>query len=194
MTYGDGFRNTTLAKQSSAIAQTMEGDFDRRDYSDAVITCATNVADTIADMLNRGQLTAAAATRHRTRPRLSWRESGAAALTDIMTLCGHRSCSGCLLSSSGRWAYVYARPPPAGCWCFGRAPASHVGGPARPGITTGPRRAASMGGGFGGMGPSVAPSRRRSFGRGCFGGGSFGGGFGGMGGGSSHGGGGGRGR
>ena len=50
LTYGDGFRNTTLAKQASAIAQTMESDFANRDYSDAVITCANNVADTIASI------------------------------------------------------------------------------------------------------------------------------------------------
>lgn len=36
LTYGDGFRNTTLAKQSSAIAQTMEDQFAARDYDGAV--------------------------------------------------------------------------------------------------------------------------------------------------------------
>ena len=55
---GDGFRNTTLESQASALAQTMEGDFVNRDYSDAVITCANNVADTIASVygvnLNNG--------------------------------------------------------------------------------------------------------------------------------------------
>ena len=50
VTYGDGFRNTTLESQASALAQTMEGDFVNRDYSDAVITCANNVASTIADI------------------------------------------------------------------------------------------------------------------------------------------------
>ena len=58
LTYGDGFRNTTLESQSSAIAQTMEDDFADHDYSDAVITCANNVASTIADIygvsLNNG--------------------------------------------------------------------------------------------------------------------------------------------
>ena len=55
---GDGFRNTTLESQASALAQTMEGDFVNCDYSDAVITCANNVADTIASVygvnLNNG--------------------------------------------------------------------------------------------------------------------------------------------
>lgn len=50
VTYGDGFRNTTLESQASAIAQTMEDDFAFRNYSNAVITCANNVANTIADV------------------------------------------------------------------------------------------------------------------------------------------------
>ena len=48
LTYGDGFRNTTLASQASTIAQTMEDDFVMQDYDNAVKTCAQNVADTIA--------------------------------------------------------------------------------------------------------------------------------------------------
>ena len=47
---GDGFRNTTLKSQASALAQTMEDDFVRQDYDDAVTTCAQNVAQTIADI------------------------------------------------------------------------------------------------------------------------------------------------
>ena len=58
VTYGDGFRNTTLESQASALAQTMEGDFVNRDYDGAVTTCANNVADTIASVygvnLNNG--------------------------------------------------------------------------------------------------------------------------------------------
>lgn len=58
VTYGDGFRNTTLESQASALAQTMENDFAAYDYDDAVITCANNVADTIASVygvnLNNG--------------------------------------------------------------------------------------------------------------------------------------------
>lgn len=50
VTYGDGFRNTTLESQASAIAQTMENDFVRKDYDSAVVTCANNVAETIADI------------------------------------------------------------------------------------------------------------------------------------------------
>ena len=47
---GDGFRNTTLEKQASAIAQTMENSFAAGDYDAAVTTCANNVASTIADI------------------------------------------------------------------------------------------------------------------------------------------------
>ena len=47
---GDGFRNTTLEKQASAIAQTMEDSFAAGDYDAAVTTCANNVASTIADL------------------------------------------------------------------------------------------------------------------------------------------------
>ena len=50
VTYGDGFRNTTLESQASAIAQTMENDFAACDYDGAVTTCANNVASTIADI------------------------------------------------------------------------------------------------------------------------------------------------
>ena len=56
---GDGFRNTMMESQASAIAQTMEDDFVNRDYDAAVVTCANNVADTIAQVygvsLNGGQ-------------------------------------------------------------------------------------------------------------------------------------------
>ena len=55
LTYGDGFRNTTLESQASALAQTMEDDFVRQDYDDAVTTCAQNVAQTIADIYGVGK-------------------------------------------------------------------------------------------------------------------------------------------
>ena len=50
LTLGTGFRNTTLEKQASALAQTMEDSFAAGDYDAAVVTCANNVANTIADM------------------------------------------------------------------------------------------------------------------------------------------------
>ena len=50
VTLGTGFRNTTLEKQASALAQTMEDSFAAQDYDAAVTTCAQNVANTIADV------------------------------------------------------------------------------------------------------------------------------------------------
>ena len=196
LTYGDGFRNTTLEKQSSAIAQTMESDFANRDYSDAVITCANNVADTIASVygvnLDNGSYDNGSTVQPGHQGSQS---SGGSALTDILTLVVSVVLLIVIIRSV---AYVFASPC-GWLWCFGgpRPPYRRRGrrGPPPPppggyyGGSRGPRP--PRGGGFGGMGGG---SFGGGAGRGGFGGGSFGGGFGGMGGGSSHGGGGGRGR
>lgn len=50
LTYGDGFRSTMLADQASSLVQTMEDDFAAKKYDAAVLTCATNVANTIAEV------------------------------------------------------------------------------------------------------------------------------------------------
>ena len=50
LTYGDGFRSTMLADQASSLVQTMEDDFAAKKYDAAVLTCATNVANTIAQV------------------------------------------------------------------------------------------------------------------------------------------------
>lgn len=50
LTYGDGFRSTMLADQASTLVQTMEDDFAAKKYDAAVLTCATNVANTIAEV------------------------------------------------------------------------------------------------------------------------------------------------
>lgn len=50
LTYGDGFRSTLLADQASSLVQTMEDDFAAKKYDAAVLTCATNVANTIAEV------------------------------------------------------------------------------------------------------------------------------------------------
>lgn len=164
LTYGDGFRNTTLAKQSSAIAQTIEDQFAARDYDGAVTTCARNVANTIADIYGVSL-------------------SGST-LTDILTLVVSVVLLIVIIRSM---AYVFASPC-GWLWCFGgpRPPRGRRRGPHNP-----PPPPGGFYGGFGGMGGG---SFGGGAGRGGFGGGSFGGGFGGMGGGSSHGGGGGRGR
>lgn len=192
LTYGDGFRNTTLAKQASAIAQTMESDFANRDYSDAVITCANNVADTIASIYGVNLDNGSYENGSTVQPGYQGgQSSGGSTLTDILTLVVGAVLLIVIIRSM---AYVFASPC-GWLWCFGgpRPPYRRRGrrGPPPPppggyyGGSRGPRP--PRGGGFGGMGGG-------SFGGGAGRGGSFGGGFGGMGGGSSHGGGGGRGR
>lgn len=195
LTYGDGFRNTTLAKQSSAIAQTMEDQFAAKDYDGAVTTCARNVANTIADIYGVS-LSGSVGNGSTVQPGYQGgQSSGGSTLTDILTLVVGAVLLIVIIRSM---AYVFASPC-GWLWCFGgpRPPYRRRGrrGPPPPppggyyGGSRGPRP--PRGGGFGGMGGG---SFGGGAGRGGFGGGSFGGGFGGMGGGSSHGGGGGRGR
>ena len=185
LTYGDGFRNTTLAKQASAIAQTMESDFANRDYSDAVITCANNVADTIASIYGVNLDNGSYENGSTVQPGYQGSQSsGGSTLTDILTLVVSVVLLIVIIRSM---AYVFASPC-GWLWCFGgpRPPRGRRRGPHNP-----PPPPGGFYGGFGGMGGG---SFGGGAGRGGFGGGSFGGGFGGMGGGSSHGGGGGRGR
>lgn len=192
LTYGDGFRNTTLAKQSSAIAQTMEDQFAAKDYDGAVTTCARNVANTIADIYGVS-LSGGTGNGSTVQPGYQGgQSSGGSTLTDILTLVVSVVLLIVIIRSM---AYVFASPC-GWLWCFGgpRPPRRRRGPPPPPpggfyGGSRGPRP--PRGGGFGGMGGG---SFGGGAGRGGFGGGSFGGGFGGMGGGSSHGGGGGRGR
>lgn len=181
LTYGDGFRNTTLAKQASAIAQTMEDQFAAKNYDGAVTTCARNVANTIADIYGVS-LSGSAGNGSTVQPGYQGgQSSGGSALTDILTLVVSVVLLIVIIRSM---AYVFASPC-GWLWCFGgpRPPRRHRGPPPPP--------PGGFYGGFGGMGGG---SFGGGAGRGGFGGGSFGGGFGGMGGGSSHGGGGGRGR
>lgn len=186
LTYGDGFRNTTLAKQSSAIAQTMEDQFAARDYDGAVTTCARNVANTIADIYGVSLSGSTVQPGYQ-----GGQSSGGSTLTDILTLVVSVILLIVIIRSV---AYVFASPC-GWLWCFGgpRPPYRRWGPrgphnpPPPPGGYYGSRGSRPpRGGGFGGMGGG-------SFGGGA-GRGGFGGGFGGMGGGSSHGGGGGRGR
>lgn len=184
LTYGDGFRNTTLAKQASAIAQTMESDFANRDYSDAVITCANNVADTIASIYGVNLDNGSYENGGTVQPGYQGgQSSGGSTLTDILTLVVSVVLLIVIIRSM---AYVFASPC-GWLWCFG--------GPRPPrGRRRGPHNPPPPGGFYGGFGGMGSGSFGGGAGRGGFGGGSFGGGFGGMGGGSSHGGGGGRGR
>ena len=191
---GDGFRNTTLEKQASIIAQTMEDDFVARDFDGAVTTCARNVSNTIADIYG---VSLSGGTGNGTTVQPGYQggqSSGGSTLTDILTLVVSVVLLIVIIRSM---AYVFASPC-GWLWCFGgprppRGRRRRRGPPPPPpgGFYGGSRGPRPPRGGFGGMGGG---SFGGGAGRGGFGGGSFGGGFGGMGGGSSHGGGGGRGR
>ena len=183
LTYGVGFRNTTLESQASALAQTMEDDFVRQDYDDAVTTCARNVAQTIADIY--GVSLSGGNTNNGSYNEPAYDDNSSGGLGDI--LLGFITILFTvvlLLIIVSVVVYTFSGPLGGLFWCFGgpwhrgpRPPRGRRNPPPPP-----------PGGPYGGFGGG-------SFGGGSFGGGSFGGGsFGGMGGGSSHGGGGGRGR
>lgn len=210
LTFGDGFRNTTLDKQASAIVQTMEDDFVARDFDRAVTTCARNAANTIADIygVDLNGSTGSA-------PSSGQSSNDGGILTAIFTLIFTILLIviiGCVV------IYTFASSLGSLFWCFGggrRGPRP----PRRPRPPHNPPPPPPGGGYYGGGMGGYRPPRRTpprstpprpprgggSFGGGSFGGGrggmgggSFGGGrsggFGGMGGGHSHGGGGGRGR
>ena len=220
VTYGDGFRNTTLESQASALAQTMEGDFVNRDYSDAVITCANNVADTIASVygvnLNNGSYDDGSYAEP---------DDGPTTFEDVVLSIVILFMSLLVMLIIVLFVFrVFIAPiGHAVGWNWGPFAWGYMAGSARRRYRPGPPP--PPGPGFGpGYGPGYGPGPRNdrprpprnnnrrpprppmgggfgggsfggSRGGGSFGGGSFGGGsFGGMGGGSSHGGGGGRGR
>ena len=131
LTYGDGFRNTTLAKQSSAIAQTMEDQFAAKDYDGAVTTCARNVANTIADIYGVS-LSGGTGNGGTVQPGYQGgQSSGGSTLTDILTLVVSVVLLIVIIRSV---AYVFASPC-GWLWCFG--------GPRPPRRRRRPRRAAS---------------------------------------------------
>ena len=108
---GDGFRNTTLEKQASAIAQTMEDQFAAKDYDGAVTTCARNVANTIADIY--GVSLSGSST---VQPgHQGSQSSGGSTLTDILTLVVGAVLLIVIIRSM---AYVFASPC-GWLWCFG---------------------------------------------------------------------------
>lgn len=192
VTYGDGFRNTTLESQASALAQTMEGDFVNRDYSDAVITCANNVADTIASVygvnLNNGSYDDGGYTEP---------DDGSTTFGDVVLgIVTILFTIILLIIIVSVIVYTFSGPLGSLFWCFGgpwhrgpRPPRGRRNPPPPP--PGGPYGGFGGPGPYGGRGPRSSPPPRRTPPRsGGFGGGSFGG----MGGGSSHGGGGGRGR
>ena len=175
VTYGDGFRNSTLDRQASTLAQTMEDDFVAKDYDAAIETCASAVANTIADIygvdLNSGEAVPQSG---------GFVNVGAIVIALALLVVMVILVFGPLLNSMFPFCFGF------GLGSAFRGPRyyhhyhHHMPPPPPPRGPRGPRGPRPpYGGGFGGG----------------FGGGGFGGGgFGGMGGGSSHGGGGGRGR
>ncbi len=218
VTYGDGFRNTTLESQASAIAQTMEDDFAFRNYSNAVITCANNVANTIAGIygvsLNGGSYDDGGYVDDEP---MTFTDVILGIVTMIVAFVlilwivmlvfrffiapiGHAAgwswgpFAWGYMAGSARRRRPGPPPPPGPGYGSGYGPGPRNNRPRPPQNNNRRPPRPPTGGGFGGMSGG-------SFGGGSFGGsrggGSFGGhsgGFGGMGGGSSHGGGGGRGR
>ena len=204
---GDGFRNTTLEKQASAIAQTMEDSFAAGDYNAAVTTCANNVASTIASVyevnLNNGSYDDGSY------------DDGPTTFGDIVLgiVILFMSLMVMLIIVLFVFRVFIAPIGHAAGWNWGPFAWGYMAGSARRHYRPGPPP--PPGPGFGpGYGPGYGPGPRNDrprpprnnnrrpprppmgggFGGGSFGG-SFGGGsFGGMGGGGSHGGGGGRGR
>ena len=198
LTYGDGFRNTTLESQASALAQTMEDDFVRQDYDDAVTTCAQNVAQTIADIY--GVSLSGGNTNNGSYNEPAYDDNSSGGLGDI--LLGFITILFTvvlLLIIVSVVVYTFSGPLGGLFWCFGgpwhRGPRPPRGRRNPPPPPPGGPYGGFGGGSFGGGSFGGGSFGGGSFGGGSFGGGSFGGGsFGGMGGGSSHGGGGGRGR
>ena len=211
---GDGFRNTTLEKQASIIAQTMEDDFVARDFDGAVITCARNVANTIADIygVSLSGSTGTAGGYYEDSPAP---DDGPTTFEDVvlgivmllLTLLfffilivavlrifvapigysmGFRR--GIFLWGAPHYRYRNPPPPPGPGFGPGYGPGPRNDRPRPPRNNDRRPPRPPRGGGFGGMGGG---SFGGGAGRGGFGGG---GSFGGMGGGSFHGGGGGRGR
>ena len=204
LTYGDGFRSTMLADQASSLVQTMEDDFAAKKYDAAVLTCATNVANTIAEVYGVSLNGATISPDGSAVPNPS--HPAHASLGNIIG--GLFELLAYIIVTIALF-FVFITPLGHSFgWYWGpfgwfgarrrRGPRPPRGpyddfGPGGPRGPRGPRP--PRGGGFGGFGGMGGGSGFGGAGRsgGSFGGGRSGG-FGGMGGGSSHGGGAGRGR
>lgn len=189
LTYGDGFRNTTLEKQASALAQTMEDSFVARDYDAAVKTCVNAVASTIADIYG---VSLEGEQFQPVQEPLVVRILNGVILGFLTLFFGFFLLLGVFrifLWPIGYYSFGWHRGPFG--WFIPRGPRPPRG-PRGPRPPRGPHNPPPPPpGGFGGFGGYGGHSGHS----GGFGGGGFGGGgFGGMGGGMSHGGGGGRGR
>ena len=94
----------------------MESDFANRDYSDAVITCANNVADTIASVYGVNLDNGSYENGSTVQPGYQGgQSSGGSTLTDILTLVVGAVLLIVIIRSM---AYVFASPC-GWLWCFG---------------------------------------------------------------------------
>ena len=194
---GDGFRNTTLESQASALAQTMEDDFVRQDYDDAVTTCARNVAQTIADIY--GVSLSGGNTGNNNpynEPSYEDNSSGGGFGDIVLGFITILFTVVLLLIIVSVVVYTFSGPLGGLFWCFGgpwhrgpRPPRGRRNPPPPP--PGGPYGGFGGPGPYGGRGPRSSPPPRRTPPRSTP---PRSGSFGGMGGGSFHGGGGGRGR
>ena len=191
---GDGFRNTTLKSQASALAQTMEDDFVRQDYDDAVTTCARNVAQTIADIYGVSLSDGNTGNNDPyNEPSYEDNSSGGGFGDIVLGFITILFTVVLLLIIVSVVVYTFSGPLSGLFWCFGgpwhrgpRPPRGRRNPPPPP--PGGPYGGFGGPGPYGGRGPRSSPPPRSTPPRsGGFGGGSFGGG-------SFHGGGGGRGR
>ena len=218
LTLGTYYRNTTLEKQASAIAQTMEDSFAAGDYDAAVTTCANNVASTIADIYG---VTLSGTTgtvsngntgsynqndNYYEAPAASYQSPFFTILAVIIILFALRTIFGGIRRGFGGGGFGSLfgfglgyglgsrrrRRPPYDDWGPGGPRGPRGPRPPRGGGPRPPRGGGGFGGGSFGGGSFGGMGGGRS--GGSFGGGRGGGSFGGMGGGRSMGGGGGRGR
>lgn len=160
---GTGFRNSTLDKQAGTIAtESMEDYFIAKNYDAAVVACAQNVADTIADIygvtLNTNTGTQDTYDRGGDVPR----EQGGDSMGAFLVLVAVLVILFLLIPRHRGPNYYVDDRPRRRVWFFG--------GP-RPPRPPRPPRDGGMGGGFGGPGPGSSPRPPRS--------GGFGGGMGG---------------
>ena len=202
LSYGIGFQNTLLESQAATIVQTMETDFAAKRYDAAVLTCAQNTANTIAEIYGVTLSDTTGSTVDKTAGNTNdgYYEAPAAHGSILSTLV----MLVCILVVLSALYIIFIAPLRHGVgrvwrpffWCFGgprpprppRGPRGPFDGPGGFGGPGGP-------GGFGGHGPGGhhggprPPRNSGGFGgmgggfgsgRGGFGGGSFGGGRGGF--------------
>ncbi|MCI5572902.1 MAG: TPM domain-containing protein [Faecalibacterium prausnitzii] len=109
---GDGYRSTILERQVSVLAQTMEDDFAAKDYNGAVVTCAKNVADTIAQVYG---VSLGGSTGGTVQPKPEKQESSNGVMDVLAMIIGLII----VVVIAGEMLYLFSRPLGWLFWCFG---------------------------------------------------------------------------